>query len=343
VKCDRKIALLLVVLGVLHLTILLAGFFSPYDPAQQTRDLPYAPPTRIHLADARNHIYIAPFACAFEDRPAAPGEYLENQNKCAPIHFLVNGPPYRLLGPLHSTLHLFGIDAPAEIHLMGTDAFGRDVFSRFLYGGQISLFAGVLATLLTLVFGTILGTFAGYYGGWFDAFIMRGAELFLALPWLYLLFAVRAFLPLSLSGGRALLLLIGVIGLVGWARPARMIRGVTLSIRERHYVLAARLFGASDIYLVRRHVLPDLYSIILTQAALLIPQYVLAEVVLSFLGLGVGEPTPSWGNMLSTLQQYAVLVSYWWMLLPGLLLLPVFLGYLLLANALHPGRAAERA
>jgi peptide/nickel transport system permease protein len=344
VKYGRRIKVCLVIaLSGLHMAILLAGFFSPYDPAQQNRNLPYAPPTRIHSVDTRNHIRIAPFVCAFEDRLGTPGEYFENQEKCAPIRFLVRGARYRLIGPLHANVHLFGVEAPAEIHLMGTDAFGRDVFSRFLYGGQISLLAGVLATLLTLVCGTFLGTVAGYYGGCLDAFIMRAAELFLALPWLYLLFAVRAFLPLSLSGAKALLLLVGVIGLVGWARPARMIRGVVLSSRERHYVFAARLFGASDTYLMRRHVLPDLYSIILTQAALLIPQYVLAEVVLSFLGLGVGEPTASWGNMLSALHQYAVLVSYWWMLMPGLLLVPVFLAYSLLASYLHPGRVAERA
>lgn len=342
-KCGKQTTLLLAALGVLHVAILLAGFFSPYDPAQQNRDLPFTPPTRIHFVDAQSHVHIDPLVCAFQDRPDAPGEYFENRTRCVPIHFLVRGTPYKLIGSLHSNFHLFGVDAPAKIVLMGTDAYGRDVFSRFLYGGQVSLFAGLLATLLTLVFGTLLGTLAGYYGGWFDAVIMRGSELFMALPWLYLLLALRAFLPLSVSTGESFLLLIAVIGLVGWARPARMIRSVVLSSRERHYVLAARLFGASDLYLIRRHILQDIYSIGLTQAALLIPQYVLAEVMLSFLGLGVGEPTPSWGNMLSVLHQYAVLVSYWWMLMPGLLLVPVFLGYSLLASYLHPGRAAERA
>ena len=180
------------------------------------------------------------------------------------------------------------------------------------------------------------------FGGSIDAIVMRAAELFLAVPWLYLLFAVRAFLPLSLQPGEAFLLLVVVIGAVGWARPAKMIRAITLGARERHYVLAARLFGGSSIYMIRRHTLPESYSIIATQAALLIPQYILAEVVLSFLGLGVGEPTPSWGNMLSALHQYSVLVSYWWMLLPALMLVPLFLGYLLLASGLQIGME-ERA
>jgi peptide/nickel transport system permease protein len=336
----KKTILLLVALAGLHVAVLFAGFFSPYDVAQQNRDLPFAPPNRLHFVDTQGNSHFRPFICSSKDRPRAFGEYFEDTGSCVSVRFIVRGSPYTLFGIVKSNVHLFGVDPPAKIFLMGTDAYGRDVFSRFLYGGQISLFAGLMATLLSLAVGTLLGSLAGYFGGWTDAFIMRSAELFLALPWLYFLFAVRAFLPLSLSAEAAFLLLIGVIGLVGWARPARLIRSVVLSSREHHYVLAARLFGASNSYLLRRHILPDTYSILLTQAVLLVPQYVLAEVTLSFLGLGVAEPAPSWGNMLSTLQQYSILVSYWWMLLPGLMLVPVFCGYLLLASELQPGRKA---
>ncbi len=130
-------------------------------------------------------------------------------------------------------------------------------------------------------------------------------------------------------------MLVLVIGMVGWARPARLIRGVLLSAKERNYVLAARGFGASDFYLLRRHVLPEAYGLLLTQAALLAPQYILAEVTLSFLGLGVGEPVPSWGNMLASLQKYYVLTSYWWMFVPGLALVSVFLLYYQLCKVLQ--------
>jgi peptide/nickel transport system permease protein len=164
---------------------------------------------------------------------------------------------------------------------------------------------------------------------------MRGAELFLALPWLYLLFAVRAFLPLQVEPKQAFLLLVAIIGFVGWARPARLIRGVVLSARERDYVRAARGFGASDLHILRRHVLPQAGGVILTQAALLVPQYVLAEITLSFLGLGVGEPVPTWGNMLASLMQVHILESYWWMIAPGLAAIPFFLGYMALGNALE--------
>jgi peptide/nickel transport system permease protein len=164
---------------------------------------------------------------------------------------------------------------------------------------------------------------------------MRFAELFLALPWLYLLFALRAFLPLVVGPLEAFFLIIAVIGAVGWARPGRLVRGVVLSAKERDFVRAARGFGASNGYLLRRHILPETSSVLLTQAAILIPQYVLAEMTLSFLGLGVPEPASSWGNLLSSLQQYSVLVSYWWMYLPALIMVPFFLGYLGLASSLQ--------
>jgi peptide/nickel transport system permease protein len=197
------------------------------------------------------------------------------------------------------------------------------------------LAAGVLATLISLAVGTVIGTISGYYGKWVDESLMGSAELFLSLPWFYFLIAVRAFLPLHLSPAETFLLLICVIGLIGWARPARLVRGVVLSARSRNYVSAARGFGASDFYLLRRHVFPETFGLLVTQAALLVPQYVAAEATLSFFGLGVSEPVPSWGNMLSTLQQYNVLVSYGWLMAPAGALVVTSVIYWWLADALH--------
>jgi peptide/nickel transport system permease protein len=150
-----------------------------------------------------------------------------------------------------------------------------------------------------------------------------------------LLLAVRSVLPLHINPARAFLLLVLVIGLVGWARPARLVRGMVLSAKHRDHVAAARAFGATDLYVLWRHVLPQTTGIVLTQLAVLIPRYILAEVTLSFFGLGVSEPVPSWGNMLTAVQRLDVLTSYWWMFLPGIALGPVFLLYYALANALH--------
>src|ERR1700678_169672 len=321
-SANKKVAGLLLFLGALHLAAFFAGFFSPYDFAHQDRNLPFAPPTRLHFRDRQGSMHWRPLVCSLIERAGTFGTYDEDVSRCYPLRFLVRGPEYKLLGVFKSNQHLFGVDSPGMVFLMGTDGYGRDVFSRLLYGGQVSLLSGLLATGLSLGIGALLGTMAGYYGGWLDAIVMRCGELFLALPWLYLLLALRAFLPLHIDPGQSFLLVIAVIGAVGWALPARLTRGIVLSGKERHYVLAARIFGGSDFYVMRRHILPQTYAVLLTQAALLIPQYLLAEVTLSFLGLGVGEPAPSWGNMLSSLQKYSVLVSYWWMWAPALVLIP---------------------
>ncbi len=328
-----KLWISLGVLAAIHAAILLAGFFAPYNFATQDRNAPYAPPTRIHFIDPSGHFHLRPFVYS-SDMPQPPATRA-GQPRAYPIHFFVAGATYRITGLFPSRRHLFGVAAPARIFLMGTDAYGRDQFSRFLYGGQISLLAGLLAASVSLVLGTVIGAIAGFYGGWIDDALMRGGELFLVLPWLYLLFAVRATLPLDIAGWQVLLLLVLVLGLVGWARPARLIRGVVLSARERNYVIAARGFGASDGYLLTRHILPQTYPVLLTQMALLIPQYVLAEVTLTFLGLGVSEPMPSWGTLLAYLEQYRVLSSYWWMFLPAVLLVPVFVAYYSAADALE--------
>jgi len=334
-KCLRSLGVPLVFLALIHVVVLMAGFIAPYEYAQQDRALPYASPTPIHFVDAQGKLHFRPFVYQRSEQPGEAGTYREATDVVYSIHLFPLSSGENSAGVVRSSRHLFGVDPPAHLSLMGTDNYGRDVFTRLLYGGKISLFAGLLATLLSLFTGTLLGVLAGFYGRWLDAGIMRLAELFLALPWLYLLFALRAFLPLHISPAQAFLLLIAVIGLIGWARPARLVRSMVLSARERGYVLASRGFGASDFYILRRHILPQTGGILLTQAALLIPQYVLAEVTLSFLGLGVGEPVPSWGTMLAALQQYHVLVSCWWMFFPGLVLIPVFLSYGRLSTVLQ--------
>ena len=333
-KPPGRITKWLIVLGLLHGAVVCAGFFAPYDPQEQDRENPYLPPARIHMVDAHGHFHFRPFTYGQPLREDSFGQLHEDTAKAVPLRFFVSGARYHLLGLVPCRLHFFGTDS-GRIYLLGSDAYGRDQFSRILYGGQTSLLAGLLGASLTLLLGVSIGVMAGYYGGWRDGLLMRLAELFMALPWLYLLFALRAFLPLAVSPVEAFLLVILVMGTVGWARPARLVRGVVLSAKERDFVRAARGFGASDWYLLWRHILPATSSVLLTQAAILVPQFVLAEMTLSFLGLGVPEPVPSWGTLLATLQQYSVLVSYWWMYLPALAIVPFFLGYLGLASALQ--------
>jgi peptide/nickel transport system permease protein len=327
---------LIAALVVLHLILLFAGFFAPYDPTVQNRELPYAPPTRLHFRDSAG-LHLRPFVYnwTISAEGDAPDTYKEDLSHSYPVRFFVIGSSYKPLGVFESHLHLFGVAAPGGIFFFGTDGYGRDEFSRVLFGGQISVAAGIIATFIALFAGSILGIVAGYYGGLVDESLMGVTELFLSLPWLYFLLGVRAFLPLHLSTLRTFFLLTGVIGLIGWARPARLVRGIVLSSRNRNYVLAARGFGASDVYILQRHILPATFSVLLTQASLLVPRYIAAEVTLSFFGLGVNEPVPSWGNMLTTLQQYSVLTSYAWLLAPAAALVVTSVLYSALADVFH--------
>lgn len=332
---NKKIIVSLGILVALHLAILLAGFVAPCDPADQNRDFPFAAPTHLHFEDVGGRWHLRPFVYAIVPGPGGLYEYRETREREYPVHLLVHGDGYKIAGLFACHIHLFGVDAPAQVFLAGTDNYGRDQFSRILFGGQMSLAAGLLATGISLLLGLVAGCISGFYGRWIDESVMRLVELFMVLPWLYLLLAVRSFLPLHLSPVQTFFLVIGVIGTIGWARPARLIRGVVLSAKTQKYVVASRGFGASDFHIARRHVLPHTYGVLLTQAALLVPQYIVAEVTLSFFGLGLSEPTPSWGNLLANLQQYNVLASYWWMFAPALALVLVSFGYLGVANAVH--------
>ena len=319
----------------IHAVVLLAGFIAPYSFESQDRLHPYIAPTRVHFVDCQGKFHLRPFVYATKLDGDSLSGYTQDCSQTARIQFFLRGDGYTLLGVIHSNLHLFGVEHPAALFLLGTDGFGRDQLSRLLYGGQVSLFAGFVAAAISVIVGMFLGAVAGMYGGRVDDIAMRFAEIFITVPWFYLLIAVRAFLPLQISPVTAFLLVVSVIGMVGWGRPARLVRGVILSARERNFVLAARGFGASNAYLLRRHLMPLTFRVVLTQMTVLIPQLILAEVILSFLGLGIGEPFPSWGNMLANAQQYHVLVSYWWMLLPGLAPIPVFLAYHSLAETLQ--------
>jgi peptide/nickel transport system permease protein len=329
----NKLRAALLLLGLIHAVTLFAGFVAPYGFSVQDREHAFSPPTRPHFIDERGGFHIRPFVYGLpgsddpsETETANPHRY--------PLHLFGPGASYKLAGILPMRTHLFGVSEPGHIFLFGTDEYGRDQFSRFLYGGQISLLSGLLAASFSVLFGLMIGSIAGFYGGWIDETLMRGAELFLACPWLYLLFGVRAALPLHLPEWQVFTLVVAMLGLLGWARPARLIRGVTLAAKERNFVLASRAFGSSDFHLLRRHVLPQTYGVALTQMTLLIPQFVLAEVTLSFLGFGVGEPMPSWGSLLSYLQHYYVVESYWWMLIPAFFILPTFLAYKVISDAL---------
>ena len=218
-----------------------------------------------------------------------------------------------------------GNHAPTSAHWLGTDNFGRDVFSRFLAGASWSVLSGLSATAVTLLLGWLAGGLAGFKRGWIDQLLGRAGDLMLSLPWLYVLIGLRALLPLSMKPRAAVTVMLLIIAAVSWARPARLVRGVVLSLSERGYVDAARGFGVPELRVFLRHVLPGTWELMAAQALVLFPRFVLAEVTLSFLGLGAGEPEPSWGGLILGLKQAWLLREQWWLLLPVCLMAPLFL------------------
>lgn len=309
-----------VLVGV-HLAALGADFIAPHDFTTQYRDAAKSPPTPVRLGDLEGRHRWRPFV-----HPASDAGLVGRAGDAAPLRWFVKSSP-RNVGPWVLKTRLFGVEEPARVFVLGTDDLGRDVFSRLLYGARVSLLAGLFAAGLSVLLGLVFGTLAGFYGGRTDQVLMRFTELFMALPWLYLLFAVRAALPLELPPVQAFVIFILIVAGIGWARPARLFRGTAVAARKQEFVLAARGLGATHWHLLTRHVLPQSLGILWTQFALLVPRFILAEVTLSFLGLGVAEPVPSWGNMLTALRSLEALMFRHWLLAPAAALLVVVLCY----------------
>lgn len=211
--------------------------------------------------------------------------------------------------------------APSAQHWFGTDDLGRDVLTRTLYGGRISLVVGLTATLLSLLIGVVVGALAGYFGGWLDNVLMRITDAFLTLPTLFVLILISTMLrdmP-TLDLRNSVVIVIVVIAVLQWMWPARLIRGEFLSLKERDFITAARATGVNHGRIMLRHILPNTVNIIIVQGTLLVAFSIITESGLSYLGFGIQPPTPSWGNLLSTAQVYA-LRAPWLMILPGLMI-----------------------
>lgn len=200
--------------------------------------------------------------------------------------------------------------APSRDHPLGTDSFGRDIWARLVFGARVSLSVGIVAVGIYTGIGIIVGAFAGYYGGWIDAAAMRITDTVMSFPTLILIILAVAVLGPSIYN------VMLVIGLLGWPTTARLVRGEFLSMREQEFVVAARSVGTSDSRIILRHILPNALSSVIVLATLGIASAVLTEAGLSFLGFGVQQPTPSWGNMLNEAQRLSVLQRYPWQWLP---------------------------
>lgn len=210
--------------------------------------------------------------------------------------------------------------APSRQHWLGTDDLGRDRFSRVLYGTRVSLLLAPAAALLSTFLAALIGSLAGYLGGAYEKLAMTAADLFLSLPWLFLLLMVRAVLPLNVSALASVTVTFLLLGLLGWAASARVVCSGAKAIRNSDFVLLARASGVSRARLLMRHVLPNLKPVLLAQFWISIPVFILSEANLGILGLGVAEPLPSWGSLLRELESYANFSNEYWRLVPLVLL-----------------------
>jgi peptide/nickel transport system permease protein len=325
-----------IVLVVLYGLALFAPFVAPYREDLMDRDRFFHPPMRLHVVDAKGGFHLWPFVYPSRVENQARFTYSDDHTRALPVRLFVTGSPYRLFGLIPTRRHLFGVDEPGRLSLLGTDGLGRDVFSRLLFGAQISLTVGLIGIAISFTIGLLLGGISGYFGGWIDTVIMRGTELLLSIPGLYLLIALRAIFPTDLPSQQVYLGIVVILAFIAWAGLARVVRGMVLSIRRQEYVAAAEALGMSRLRIITRHILPNTMSFVIVAATISIPGYILGEVVLSFIGLGVQEPAASWGNMLSQARSLRVLTSFPWMLFaPGTAIFVTVLAFNFLGDGLR--------
>jgi len=320
-------------LALLYLSAIFADFLAPWPMTKQALGFSYHPPTPVHWFDHGK--FVGPYVHATDVVDVGRNRYAADTTRRYPLRWFRDGEErYRLLGLVPTKLKLVQVEEPAHLYLFGSDKFGRDVWSRLLYGSRVSLTIGLLGILISFAIGMLVGGLSGYLGGGIDLVTMRVTELILSIPALYLILALRAAFPMNLPSDRMYMIIIVILAFIGWAGLARVVRGMVLSLREFEYVTAARALGAGTLRILTRHILPNTMSFLIVAATTAVPGYILGEVTLSFLGIGIQEPQASWGNMLTDAQSVRVLKSFPWMLVPGLFIFLTVLAYNFLGDGL---------
>lgn len=342
-----------VVLAFLYLVILFADFIAPYTNTYSNRDMSYSPPSKIYtITEDGKFSFPYTYNYVREYEPALMQTiYKQDRSKKYYIKPFVKGEKYKFLGIIPCDRHLFGavanntplledsgmgeVSTNGNLYLLGTDINGRDVFSRLLFGGRISMTVGFLSLFVVFPIGLLYGGISGYFGGVIDILMMRFAEAVMAIPSFYLLIILAAILPSGMTSVQRFGLIIVILALIGWAGFARVVRGMVLSIKKEDFVLAEKTIGASSLRIILKHILPQTTSYVIIAMTLSVPSYILAESGLSFLGLGIQQPDASWGNMLKEAQEFTNILYRPWLLAPGGLIFLAVLSFNLLGDAIR--------
>jgi peptide/nickel transport system permease protein len=318
-----------VVLAGIYLVIVFAGFLTPYDPDHRFIGRDFAQPRGIHFF-ADDGFHLRPFAYGMTMRlDAQTGRRVYDLDRSVmyPLRFFVRGDSYTLLG-VNCDRHFFGVDGAGEeagLFLLGTDSQGRDMFTRLLYGGRISMTVGMIGVLLSVFIGTVMGVTAGYFGGAIDSVMQRTIEILRAFPHIPLWMALSAAIPADVDQVTNYFMITIILSVLGWTGLARQLRGQVLALRNEEFVMSARLMGASHTRIIFRHLIPAVWSHVIVIATIAVPGMILGESSLSFLGLGIRPPMVSWGALLQDAQSLTTLFYYKWLLAPaGLIIVVVF-------------------
>ena len=321
------------VILLFYLVAAFASFFAPYTTTTRFTQTIYMRPQVPHLF---NEGKLQPFVYVYESKfDANLRRTYEATGEKTVIRFFTHGEPYKLLGLFPADVHLYGGEGGEQVCFLGTDQQGRDVLSRIIYGSQLSLTIGLVGVILSLVLGTVLGVASGYYGGLVDELLQRFIELIRAFPNIPMWMALSAAIPLTWSITQTYFAISVILSLFQWTWLARQLRGQVLALRSQDYVLAAKLAGAKDRWIIFRHLVPATMGQIIVVSTLSMPSMILAETALSYLGLGLRAPATSWGVLIQESQNYQSLALYPWVFTPAVAVAIAILAFSYLGDGLR--------
>ena len=334
---DKFAKIALIVLGIIYAALFFADFIAPYSKDFSDRSMSYVPPSKIFTIDENGNFsrpYTYNYIREFDENNLKMIYKLDRSQKHY-LRFFARGQSYKFLGLIPLNLHLVTTDSNGRLYLLGTDINGRDVFSRLLFGGRISMTIGFLALFVLFPIGLLYGGISGYFGGKVDIIMMRFAEAIMSIPSFYLLIILASILPSGMTSIQRFILIVVILALIGWAGFARVVRGMVLSIKTQEFVQAAKTIGQSKLGIIIKHILPQTTSYCIVAMTLSVPSYILSESGLSFLGLGIQQPDASWGNMLKEAQEFTNIIYRPGLLTPGFLIFIAVLAFNVIGDTIR--------